>query len=164
MNKSRINHPSRFLPLTCWDVSITNRNLILKRADRDFDKSVILQYKKKFSWDINVERILDTPYEALVLTNQGIKIEWVNEGFTEMTGYDKRDVLGSSPKILQGKNTSFNTRKIIKEQLVLQKPFNASLINYRKNGEEYICGIEVHPIFNNKRGLSHFLAIEAEIK
>ena len=101
-------------------------------------------------------------YEALVVTNSEIKIIWANNGFQEMTGYAKRFAIGKKPSFLQGVNTSEETKLEIRHLIAQQRRFSASIINYRKNGEEYHCHIEVFPLFDSNNVLTHYMAMEKE--
>ena len=51
-------------------------------------------------------------------------------------------------------------RAEINQAIATQKPFEATLINYKKNGEIYECHIRSFPIFNKKGELTHFIALE----
>jgi len=109
------------------------------------------------------QRFLITPYEAIVLTNTTLVIEWVSSGFSRMTGYTADEVTGKTPKLLQGIHTSEITRKKIREHIHKQQPFTETLINYRKNKEEYLCRVSVLPMHNSHNQLTHFLALESEV-
>ena len=98
----------------------------------------------------------------MVLTNATRKIEWVSQGFEEMMGYNQDEVLGKKPSILQGEETSSDEVSRIRGLLDDGKRVSSKLVNYRKNGERYICAVDILPIFNNKAELVHFLGIEYE--
>ncbi len=149
------------LPLMCWDIYAMHMADLRQvcRVEKDFLK----QLQLKNNWQIDIDRLLSQKYEALVLTNRAIEIEWVSEGFFQMTGYRKKEVLGRSPRLLQGKNTHPKSRKAISDKLNQRRSFSASITNYRKDGEEYLCHVEIHALFNHKNELTHFLALEREI-
>nr|WP_297786030.1 PAS domain-containing protein [uncultured Allomuricauda sp.] len=101
-------------------------------------------------------------YDALVVTSWDQNIVWVNQGFTEMTGYNKKYALGKKPNFLQGADTSNRIKKQIKEGLQNNHRYNVSIVNYRKNGETYRCQIKILPLSDSKQELSHFIALEKE--
>ena len=43
-----------------------------------------------------------------------------------------------------------------------QSPLQEEITNYRKNGEEYICKLIIHPIFNKDHELTNFIAFEVD--
>lgn len=109
-----------------------------------------------------VEILRSNNYQALVVTDLKKTIIWVNKGFKEMTGYPKGYALGKRPTFLQGKNTSPQTKVEIRELLKQETRFSKAIVNYRKNGEEYLCHIDVLPLFNGNKVVTHFLAMERE--
>lgn len=100
---------------------------------------------------------------AVILTDPKRKILWVNDYFEEMTGYRKQEVLGKSPgRLLQGPETDPDSVARIKKALAAEKPFEDALINYRKNGEAYVCRLAIHPIFDHRQQLVNFMAFESD--
>jgi PAS domain S-box-containing protein len=79
---------------------------------------------------------------------------------TKMNGYIESEVLGKSPKMFQGHNSSKTTSSEIREAIQSERPFVKTVVNYNKNGEIYVCLIKGFPVFNLKGKLSHFIAFE----
>lgn len=100
---------------------------------------------------------------AIILTDAQRRIIWVNDGFTKITGYTLPEAMGRSPgRLLQGPNTEREAVDRIRKNLATQVPFKDEIINYRKNGEEYICRLVIHPIFNEQQELTNFIAFEVD--
>ena len=100
-------------------------------------------------------------FEAIVITNRHQKIQWVNNGFTKMTGYSKKYAINKRPTFLQGKLTSDKTREVIRKHIHANKPFKEIIVNYRKDKTPYKCEISVFPLYNEKT--THFVALEREV-
>ena len=101
---------------------------------------------------------------AVVLTNANGYIEWVNEGFTRITGYSFDDVLGRKPgNFLQGPETDAGTIREMREHLRRGEAFRTEVVNYSKDRRKYWLSIEVQPIHDAHGRLSHFMAIESDI-
>ncbi|MEO0573062.1 MAG: PAS domain-containing protein [Bacteroidota bacterium] len=149
-------------PLQSMDFYLEKYQALCKKLKLEND---VAQLQKLLHRELDpsvVDILQVSNYEALVVTDIKKKIVWVNNGFNEMTGYSKGFAKGKKPSFLQGKNTSEETKKEIRTLLKEQKRFTRALINYRKNGEEYLCHIDVIPLFDNKREVTHFLAMERE--
>ncbi len=100
----------------------------------------------------------------VVLTNSKNEMEWVNEGFTRVSGYTFAEAVGKTPgRLLQGPETSQDTICFMREQLRAGKGFQVELLNYHKSGRTYWLDIEVQPIFDDTGKLTHYMAIELEI-
>lgn len=102
------------------------------------------------------------PYVAIIITDNSKHILWVNDDFTEISGYTLDEIEGKKPDFLQGKKTKEETIQSIRKQLKLGKPFKNEVINYRKNGEEYSCDLVIHPIHDSDNKLTNFIAFEVD--
>lgn len=127
------------------------------------DIRVLRFFEHYYEWNTDLEMILSHKYQALVLTDKRQFIQWVSSGFEGMTGYTGDDVLGKTPGLLQGENTSEKIKENIKVSLNAKITFTETILNYRRDGTEYLCEITVFPILNRQHSLTHFLAIENEI-
>jgi|TARA_B110000285_G_C15086670_1_gene596597 PAS domain S-box-containing protein len=99
---------------------------------------------------------------AVILTNTAHQILWVNNEFTKITGYKFEDVIGRKPNLLQGKNTEAAAVQRIRVGLEKKISFKVQITNYRKNGEEYLCKIVIHPVFGLDGKLTNFIAFEVD--
>jgi PAS domain S-box-containing protein len=103
------------------------------------------------------------PNVAVILTDAKKHILWVNNDFTELTGYTLGEVIGHNPgQLLQGTNTDPQDVKRIGQALAAQIPFKDEILNYRKNGEAYTCRLVIHPVFNAHQELCNFIAFEVD--
>ena len=57
----------------------------------------------------------------------GPEIIYVNEAFTKLTGYQKEEVIGGNPRILQGDETKRETLDTLRQSLTAGKPFKGEL-------------------------------------
>lgn len=106
---------------------------------------------------------------AVVLTDcqttaPGPIILYVNPAFCRMTGYEVHEVVGQSPRMLQGPRTNALALRSIARALRDRRPFSGCLANYRKSGEEYLCQIDIQPVLNAAGDVEHFIAFEREVK
>lgn len=101
---------------------------------------------------------------GVVITDAQRRIEWVNEGFTRITGYTLEEVRGKVPgHILQGPETDPNTVAAIRERLARNEGFTTEIANYRKSGEKYRVHIEVQPLLDDAGQLTGFMAMETDV-
>ena len=153
-----------FIPISSFDVHLENFQNLVAEFRKNNDVSHLINVIKDSYWTSELPvKIFQEDYDALVLTDDTQKILWVSDGFREMTGYTKKFAVGKRPSFLQGKMTSLKTKKEIREELKNNHMFSGSLLNYKKSGEVYNCKINILPIYNEKRKLEYFLALEKEI-
>ena len=92
----------------------------------------------------------------------GIAIRWVSPEFEKMTGYEASELIGRNPSMLQGVKTSRAALSALRRAISAGAAHRTVLVNYRKNGEPYLCDIEIRPIFDDLGEVLCFLAIESE--
>ena len=152
-----------FLPLASVDIHLENYQSLVNEFRRNNDISHIKSILND-SWTTDLtKKVFQEDYDAIVLTNTNQKILWVSDGFRDMTGYSKKYAVGKRPSILQGQETSKSVKNQIREELFYNHTFSGSLLNYRKNGEPYLCQISIFPIYDTKERLDNFIAFEKEI-
>jgi PAS domain S-box-containing protein len=101
--------------------------------------------------------------EAEPFDEPGPKIVYVNDAFTKMTGYSKVEVIGKSPRILQGPNSDKNLLNGMGELMRKWKPCEVTVINYKKNGEEFWNNFSIKPIADEIGWYTHWIAVERDI-
>lgn len=126
------------------------------------------QFSALFAWSISerqkhfYHRSLTRGF-ILMLTNLKKTILWTSRSFLNLTGYKPIDVLGKTPAFLQGPGTDPITLRIIREQLNAAQTVEAELVNYRENGEHYLCHLQIDPLCNEQGQTTHFLAVEYDV-
>lgn len=107
--------------------------------------------------------LTENSYDSILITEatDGAKILYANKAFKKLTGYRPNEVLGKTPKILQGAAT--DKREIARLAKALKKDgrFEGKAINYRKNGTPFIMHWRVLPV-SVGRQIKFWLAIQRE--
>ena len=137
---------------------------INKEAKADFQQIARIHKQNKWKFELSrIRNFLQNPVHAIVLTNHLEQIQWVNQGFVSMTGYQPEEAFRKSPKFLQGRQTELLTRQTIRTKLNKHTVFEGTILNYRKNGESYLCKVQIEPIFNYNQQVVNYIAFEYEI-
>jgi diguanylate cyclase (GGDEF)-like protein/PAS domain S-box-containing protein len=100
---------------------------------------------------------------SIDLTPPGPTIVFANRAFTKMTGYTAAEVIGESPRILQGPKTDRTLLNRLRQTLEAGHVFYGETINYRKDGTEFYNEWHIEPICNPKGEITHYLAIQRDI-
>ena len=93
----------------------------------------------------------------------GPRIVYVNKAFEMLTGYKEREVLGETPRILQGKQTNTDTRRRIYRALKNKEAIRETILNYSKTGHPYWLEMNIMPLCNRYGEVTHFAAIERDV-
>ncbi|MFN4265561.1 MAG: ATP-binding protein [Aquabacterium sp.] len=101
---------------------------------------------------------------AVIVTDRGARVEWVNDAFTRLTGYALRELKGRSPgSFLQSDETNPATIAYMRERIASGQPFEADIVNRRKDGAHYWARIEAKPILDAQGNVSHYMGIQRDI-
>ncbi|MDY0040526.1 MAG: PAS domain S-box protein [Desulforhabdus sp.] len=101
---------------------------------------------------------------AVIITDRVGYIEWVNEGFTRISGYSLEEAIGKKPgEILQGPETDSATVSRMSRAIRQGQSFSEEVLNYHKDGSTYWLSIAVTPINDENGELVRFIAIESDI-
>ncbi|WP_425640064.1 PAS domain S-box protein [Algoriphagus yeomjeoni] len=101
--------------------------------------------------------------EAEPLDEPGPRIIYVNAAFTKMTGYTAEEVVGKSPRILQGPSSNRVELAKLSKALRNKESCEITTINYKKNGEEFWINFTVSPVADENGLCTHWIAIERDI-
>lgn len=100
---------------------------------------------------------------VIISDNLG-RVEWVNDGFTRITGYTLEEVRGIKPgDVLQGHGTDQKTVETIRRSLQRGYGFQVEILNYKKDGTEFWVAMEIQPIRDDDGHITQFIAIERDI-
>jgi len=101
--------------------------------------------------------------EAEPVIGDGPKILYVNDAFTTLTGYSAEEVLGKTPRILQGPKTDRTELDKLRESLFQWRPHRFEILNYKKNGEEFYQEISIFPIADENGWFTHWISVQKNI-
>ncbi|KMT64601.1 PAS domain S-box protein [Catenovulum maritimum] len=139
--------------------------VIVTGVNQDITEDVLAkqELERNVKENNKLARVVESTTEAVIITDAKRKITWVNQAFTEITGYSTTEVLGYSPSvILQGNKTDKAVIQRMKNALDNRQAFCEEVINYHKKGHEYWIRISCQPIYENGV-FSGFMAIESDI-
>jgi PAS domain S-box-containing protein len=100
--------------------------------------------------------------EAGPVEKPGPRILYVNRAFQKLTGYAPEEVIGQTPRILQGLKTDRRALDRIHNALKSWQPIREELINYRKDGSDFWVDLSIFPIANDHGWYTHWMAIQRD--
>jgi len=115
-----------------------------------------------------LEAAIRSDYDSVLITDlqleePGPTIVYVNDGFCKMTGYSKEEVIGKTPRILQGPKTDRKVLDKLKKRLSDGQSFFGQAVNYRKDGSEFINQWDIHPLTDEDGNITHWVSYQHDI-
>ena len=101
--------------------------------------------------------------EAEPIDEPGPRIVYVNPAFTQMTGYTLEEVLGKTPRILQGEKTDRTALDRIRTALQNWQSVRVDLVNYRKDGSHFWVELSIVPVADETGWYTNWVAVQRDI-
>ncbi|MEL7357959.1 MAG: PAS domain S-box protein [Cyanobacteria bacterium J06634_6] len=100
--------------------------------------------------------------EAEPFDEPGPRILYVNAAFTQITGYKPEEVLGKTPRILQGPKTDRAELDRLRNALAQWQSVTVEVINYRKDGSEFWNEFSLVPVADTEGWYTHWIAVQRD--
>jgi PAS domain S-box-containing protein len=102
--------------------------------------------------------------QAVFLTNEEGTVEWINEGFTRMSGHMPSDVTGKQAvALLLGTLQNMNVTQRIREGLASQRIFTVEMLCSHRKGHRYWLSLNMTPMFDAQQQLTGFIGVGMDI-
>lgn len=128
------------------------------------------EHKKLTATELNslMAMAIQQSFNAIVITdacfnNKGPHILFCNPAFCEMTGYSEEELIGQSPRILQGPETDLTVIQELKDCISNGLFFHNNTINYRKDKTPYAVEWNISPIKTETGEITHFVSVQRDI-
>lgn len=107
--------------------------------------------------------------EAVIVTGPDLEppgptIRYVNPAFEQLTGYAREEVLGATPRILQGPDTDRNVLDRLRRRLAMGRSFTGNVVNYHRNGEPFVMEWRVRPFRVNGDALGGYVSVQRAVQ
>jgi PAS domain S-box-containing protein len=126
------------------------------------------QVSKPQSYSNGSNIVLESMTQSILITSPeldlpGPYIVYVNRAFEEMTGWRREEVIGKTPRILQGPNTDLSIFQNLGEIIGKGEVWEGRTVNYKKDGTEFNMEWSIAPVFDKNRDIYQLLAVQNDI-
>ena len=107
--------------------------------------------------------LAENSFDSVLITDASAegKIIYANKSFKKLTGHDSSEIIGKTPRILQGPGTDSKVIARLSRVLKSGGKFEGKAINYKKDGTPFIMFWRVLPIRVAKK-ITAWVAIQRE--
>ena len=101
----------------------------------------------------------------VIMVSEKDEIEWINNGFTKITGFTSNEAIGKPPsKVIGGEDTELRVIQQIDNAIFInKKSFKGEITNYKKDGSKFKAAIDITPIFNEQEEFKGYFVIGRDI-
>jgi PAS domain S-box-containing protein len=101
--------------------------------------------------------------EAQPIDLPGPRIVYVNEAFTRMTGYRAEEIIGKTPRILQGPETGRSELDKVRAALREWRSERVEVTNYHKDGSSFEVEFDITPIADATGWYTYWISIQRDV-
>ena len=122
----------------------------------------------KSNQDLDALAFLEAMTESVMVTTTDLEspgpfIVYVNPAFERMTGWSRKEVLGRSPRFLQGPGTDHGIFSDLRERLGSGRKWQGQTINYRKDRSEFVMEWSIVPIRDARGTVYRYLSVQRDV-
>jgi PAS domain S-box-containing protein len=112
--------------------------------------------------------ILDAASESIIVTGANLEspgptILYVNPAFERMTGWTAEEIVGKSPRLLQGEKTDHSVFEGMRKALRRGSRWEGQAVNYRRDGTEFVMEWSITPLKDARGRTTHFVAVQRDV-
>lgn len=109
------------------------------------------------------ERVIESSFEGIMVTDKDVRIEFVNPAFTQLTGYSPDEVIGRTPEVLSSGRHDAEFYKRMWQSLTTHGYWRGEIWNRRKTGELYLELLTITAITDDQGQTTHYAGLFTDI-
>lgn len=118
--------------------------------------------------EVDPAAVIESAAESILITTAdleapGPSVVYVNPAFERMTGWTRAEIIGRSPRVLQGPRTDRALLAGMRRALAAGGAWEGSAINYRRDGSEFVMEWSIVPLRARDGAVRHYLAVQRDV-
>ncbi|MBN1956840.1 MAG: EAL domain-containing protein [Desulfuromonadales bacterium] len=157
----KIKGRQKYISMTAREYSLAedgHQDRLLLLAIVDISK--LRQNEKQLTL---AKKVFHNIQEGIIVTDHKCRIAMVNQGFTELTGYSDKDVIGQTPAILKSDRQEDSFYQKMWDQLKKTGTWHGEVWNRKKNGQLYVQWMSIYAVFSEHEDVENYIGIFNDI-
>lgn len=100
---------------------------------------------------------------AIFITNVKGEVEWVNDAFTRLSGFEASEVIGKTPAILRSGVQGDDVYARLWATITSGQVWRGEMVEMRKDGSLYTVDQTIAPILDESGAVAHFVAVHEDV-
>jgi PAS domain S-box-containing protein len=109
------------------------------------------------------QKVVEHGGHSICITDPEGKIEYVNPEFERQSGYDRQEVIGRNPRILNSGKHDEAFYRDMWETILEGDVWRGEIVNEQKNGTQYWIDQTITPVIDREDNIEHFVSINKDI-
>jgi len=107
--------------------------------------------------------VIDSMTEAVCVTDLEFRFVSANRAFTRMTGFEQAAIIGESATLLNCSKHPPEYYQAMREAFMREGHWRGELWQRRKDGEEFLCWLEISAVLDAVGERTHFVGVMSDI-
>ena len=100
---------------------------------------------------------------AISITDKKANILFINQAFTDITGYQSKEILGQNESKLSDKTTPRSVYYDLWHTISRKQVWQGQVVNRRKQGERYLAELTIAPMLDESGKISHYIGMHRDV-
>lgn len=106
---------------------------------------------------------IEAAANAIFITDAEGRIQWVNDAFLRLSGYDRDSVLGSTPRLLRSGAQPPSVYEALWRTILAGRVWRGEMVERRKDGSLYTVDQTITPMRTADDRTAHFVVVQEDI-
>jgi diguanylate cyclase len=108
-------------------------------------------------------KALATAADSIFITDHTGRIVWVNEAFSERSGFSPQEAVGQTPSFLKSGRQNASFYRELWQTILAGQVWRGEVVERRKDGSLYTADEVITPLRDDKGTVTHFVAVHHDI-
>jgi nitrogen fixation negative regulator NifL len=123
---------------------------------------VVLRSASALPFSLFVTAVEQAPV-AISITDKKANILYINDAFTDVTGYQAAEILGKNESSLSDKSTPRQVYYDLWHTISRKQVWHGQLVNRRKLGQRYLADLTIAPMLDENGAISHYIGMHRDV-
>jgi len=106
---------------------------------------------------------LEAAADGIAITDTDGALVWVNQAFSELTGYSREEAVGQSPRVLKSGVHEDSFYESMWQTIGAGRVWSGEIINRRKDGSLYTEEMSITPVRDDEGEIVNYVAVKRDI-
>ncbi|WP_446810237.1 nitrogen fixation negative regulator NifL [Methylomonas sp. 2BW1-5-20] len=117
---------------------------------------------KTLPFSLFVKAVEQAPV-AISITDKKANILYINEAFTDVTGYNAAEIIGQNESQLSDKSTPRQIYYDLWHTISRKQVWHGQLVNRQKMGQRYLADLTIAPMLDERGAISHYIGMHRDV-
>lgn len=143
-------------------IAIETADILLPGQAKNEHLNTLGKQNKTLPFSLFIKAVEQAPV-AISITDKKANILYINEAFTDVTGYQASEVIGMNESKLSDKSTPRQIYYDLWHTISRKQVWHGQLVNRKKIGQRYLADLTIAPMLDERGVISHYIGMHRDV-